>query len=243
MYGHFVNVPTHFNVKLPVISGHLPNADADSHLLVVSTCYNGQCKQMPRFRWSFQPKIACAHPNLRLSVLSNYPCCRLVTNEQYQRDATSSTRVMNHVIAANQPLHWLRLLYNITSEKSRILFVQPAMSEKRTSLSFDQRIEVLCRLGEAHHVERLLPSQCGKTQMARRPSMLSKQTGKTILAYVKYKNSRTVGLPYISCYVALIFGLLTIAYIIDLVRQCSPSDGSGRNYGIGSGFLASYLYH
>ena len=49
VYGHFVNVPTHFNVKLPVISGHLPNADADSHLLVVSTCYNGQYKQMPRF--------------------------------------------------------------------------------------------------------------------------------------------------------------------------------------------------
>ena len=45
VYGHFVNVPTHFNVKLPLISGHLPNADADSHLLVVSTCYNGQCKQ------------------------------------------------------------------------------------------------------------------------------------------------------------------------------------------------------
>ena len=71
VYGHFVNVPTHVNVKLPVISGHLPNADADSHLLVVSTCYNGQCKQMPRFRWSFQPKIACAHTNLRPSVLSN----------------------------------------------------------------------------------------------------------------------------------------------------------------------------
>ena len=50
--GHFVNVPTHFKVKLPVISGHLPNAD--SHLLVISTCYNGQCKQMPRFRWSFR---------------------------------------------------------------------------------------------------------------------------------------------------------------------------------------------
>ena len=72
VYGHFVNVPTHFNVKLPVISGHLPNADADSHLLVVNTCYNGQCKQMPRFRWLFQPKIACAHPNLRPSVLSNF---------------------------------------------------------------------------------------------------------------------------------------------------------------------------
>ena len=70
--GHFVNVPTHFKVKLPVISGHLPNADADSHLLVVSTCYNGQCKQMPRFRWSFQPKIAGAHPNLRPKDLSNF---------------------------------------------------------------------------------------------------------------------------------------------------------------------------
>ena len=37
--------------------------------------------------------------------------------------------------------------------------------------------------------------------------------------------------------------LLRNARVIDLVRQCSPSDGSGRNYGIGSGFLASYLYH
>ena len=74
-------------------------------------------------------------------------------------------------------------------------------------------MEVLGRLGEAHHVERLLPSQCGKTQMARRPPMLSKQTGKAIVAYVKYKYSRTVGLQYISCYVALILGLLTIAYM------------------------------
>ena len=52
VYGHFVNVPTHFNVQLPLSSGHLPNANADSHLLVVSTCYNGQSKQMPRFRRS-----------------------------------------------------------------------------------------------------------------------------------------------------------------------------------------------
>ena len=70
--GHFVNIPTYFKVKLPVISGHLPNADADSHLLVVSTCYNGQCKQMPRFRWLFQPKIAGAHPNLRPTDLANF---------------------------------------------------------------------------------------------------------------------------------------------------------------------------
>ena len=82
-----------------------------------------------------------------------------------------SERCHDIVIAANQSLHWLRLLYDITSEKSRILFVLPAMSKNRTILSFDQRIEVLCRLGEAHHVERLQPSQCGKTQMARRPSI------------------------------------------------------------------------
>ena len=56
VYGHFVNVPTHVNVKLPLISGHLPNADADSHSLVVSTCYNGQCKQMPLFGGHFNQK-------------------------------------------------------------------------------------------------------------------------------------------------------------------------------------------
>ena len=65
VYGHVIDVPTHLNVKLPGIGGHLPNADADNHLLVVRTCYNGQYKQLPRFRWSFQPIIACgAHPNL-----------------------------------------------------------------------------------------------------------------------------------------------------------------------------------
>ena len=55
VYGHVINVPTHFNVKLPAIGGHLPNADADSHLLVVRTCNNGQCKQIQRFWRSFQP--------------------------------------------------------------------------------------------------------------------------------------------------------------------------------------------
>ena len=38
VYGHVINVPTHFKVTLPAIDGHLPNADADSHLLVVRTC-------------------------------------------------------------------------------------------------------------------------------------------------------------------------------------------------------------
>ena len=76
--GHFVNVPTHFKVKLPVISGHLPNADADSHLLVVCTCYNGQCKQMPRFRWSFQPTNRWRAPKLATDRSLKFPCCRLV---------------------------------------------------------------------------------------------------------------------------------------------------------------------
>ena len=46
------------------------------------------------------------------------------------------------------------------------MFAQPAKLKNRTILSVDQRIEALCRLGEAH-LERLLQSQCGKTQMAR----------------------------------------------------------------------------
>ena len=85
------------------------------------------------------------------------------------------------------------------------------MSKKRTILSLDQGIDVLCSLGEAHHVESLLPRQDGKTQMER---MISKQTGKAIVAYVEYKYSSTVCLQYLSCYVALILVLLTIAYII-----------------------------
>ena len=74
-----------------------------------------------------------------------FPCCRLVTNEQY----ITSSRVMNHVIVANHPLHWFRLFYDITSEKSCILFVQPAMSKNRTILSLYQRIEVLCPSGRS----------------------------------------------------------------------------------------------
>ena len=139
-------------------------------------------------------------PNLGTDSSLKFPCCRLVTNEQY----VTSSRLMNHVIAANQPLHWLRLFHDING-KSRILFVQPAMLKNRTIISLDQRIEVLCRLGDAHHVELLLPNQCGKTQMAR---MLSKQTRKATVAYVEYKHSCTVGLHYLSCYVALILGLL-----------------------------------
>ena len=106
-------------------------------------------------------------PCLATDSSLKFPCCRLVTNEQY----FTSSGVTNHVIAANQPLHLLRLFYDIVVKVTFSVF-QPAMSKKRTIL--DQRIEVLRRLGEAHRVECLLPSQCGKTQMA---PMLSKQTG------------------------------------------------------------------
>ena len=111
VYGHFVNVPTHFNVKLPLISGHLPNADADSHLLAVSTCYNGQCKQMPRFGGHFNQK-SLARTQTWDRQFAQIPCCRLVTNEQY----VTSSRLMNYVIAANQPLHWLRLFHDINGK-------------------------------------------------------------------------------------------------------------------------------
>ena len=87
------------------------------------------------------------------------------------------------------------------------------MLKNRTILSLDQRIEVLWGLGEAHHVERLLPSQCGKTQMA---CMISKQTRKATVAYVEYKHSRTVGLKYLSC--CINFRFTTIAYIIMTMR-------------------------
>ena len=57
VYGHVTEVQTHINVKLNAIGGHLANADTDSHVLVVRTCYYGQCKHMSRFRWSFQHKM------------------------------------------------------------------------------------------------------------------------------------------------------------------------------------------
>ena len=53
---------------------------------------------------------------------------------------------MNHVIAANQPLHLLRLFYDIVVKVTSSVF-HAAMSKKRTIL--DQRIEVLRGLSEA----------------------------------------------------------------------------------------------
>ena len=68
------------------------------------------------------------------------------------------------------------------------------MSKKRTILSWDQRIELPRRLVEAHRVERLLPSQCGKTQMAH--NMISKQTRLATVAYVE----KSIRVQYLCCY-------------------------------------------
>ena len=205
VYGHVANVPTHFNVKLPLISSHLPNADADSYLLVVSTCYNGQCKQMPHFGWSFQ---SLAHTQTwdrqfaQISVLSS-----------------GGQRAICPVIETDEPCDCDKptpSLVTFVSRHQRKSHV-PAMLKNRTILSLDQRIEMLCRLGEAHHVECLLPSQCSKTQMAR---MISKQTRKATVAYVEYKHSHTgctVGLQYRSC-CFIHFRFTTIAYIIMTMR-------------------------
>ena len=58
--------------------------------------------------------------------------------------------------------------------------------------------------------------------------ILSKQTRKATVAYVEYKHSRTVGLQYRSCYVALILGL-SIAYIMTMrvfIRNIAGGDSS-----------------
>ena len=115
MYGHVINVPTHFNVKLPAIGGHLPNADADRHLLVVRTCNNGQCKQTPCFLWLFQPQIARgADPKLRPIVISKFHAAMPSGDRKQYFLSRVNASVMNHVIVASQTL-WLHSFYNITS--------------------------------------------------------------------------------------------------------------------------------
>ena len=102
VYGHVINVPTHSNVKQTAISGHLPNTDAVSYLWVVRTCYDGQCTQMPRFRRSFQPKIAGSHPNLRSTVRSIFSQLPSGDHKQYFISRVVYACVMNHVISASQ---------------------------------------------------------------------------------------------------------------------------------------------
>ena len=137
MYGHVINVPIHPNVKLPAIGGHLPNAD--SQLLVVLTCYNGQFKQMLHFRWSFQSKIARgAHLKLRPTVRSNSNAAYVPSGDRKQ-------------CFISQTL-WLHSFYDITSSASK-----PRC----------RRRERFLVLTNAHRVEHVLSRWCGKTQIAR----------------------------------------------------------------------------
>ena len=119
MYGHVINVPTHPNVKLPAIGGHLH--DADSHLLVVRTCYNGQFKQIPRFRLSFQPKIdRGAHLKLRSTVRSNSHAANVPSGDRKQCFISQTLWLHSFVL------------------RHHVVCVKPAMSKKRTIRSFDQ---------------------------------------------------------------------------------------------------------
>ena len=72
-------------------------------LLVVHTCYNGKCEQMPRFLWSFQPKIArgtypkfYVHPTMmkKRTILSFEQCasCRPLAVEVVRQNTNSTYR-------------------------------------------------------------------------------------------------------------------------------------------------------
>ena len=95
VYGHFVNVPTHFNVKLPLISGHLPNTD--SHLLVVSTCYNGQCKKCQVFGGHLKQK----------SLARTQTCDRQFA--QIAMLSSGDQRAICHVIESGEPRECAKL--------------------------------------------------------------------------------------------------------------------------------------
>ena len=57
--------------------------------------------------------------------------------------------------------------------------------------------------------------------------IISKQTGKAIVTYFDCKYSPTVGLQYLSCCVALILVLLTIAHIIMTIHVFSMNTAGG----------------
>ena len=97
---HRERPPAVYGVTLPPISGHLSNADADSHLLVVSTV-----QRNTTFSVVVSTKNHKRAPQLATGSSLKFPCYHLVTNEQY----FTSSKVMNHVIAAS----WLHLFYDL----------------------------------------------------------------------------------------------------------------------------------
>ena len=89
--------------------------------LVVCTCYNGQCKQTPRFWRSFQPKIAGAPPNLRSTVRSIFSVLPSGDHKQYFISRVNAC-VMNHVILSCQPtpLATFVLRHHVVKVKSSV---------------------------------------------------------------------------------------------------------------------------
>ena len=69
-------------------------------------------------------------PKLRTDSSLKFPCCRLLTNKQY----ITSSRLMNHVIAANQPLHWLRLFHDINGKVTYYVCSTRDVKEQNNSL-------------------------------------------------------------------------------------------------------------
>ena len=119
----------------PVVSGHLLCTDTLSMSRHISTLnYLGSAATcLTRTRtvmyWLSAPAITdsanichvfCGHFNQKSLAHTQtwdrqflkFPCFRLVTNEQY----VTSSRLVNHVIAANQPLHLLRLFHDINGK-------------------------------------------------------------------------------------------------------------------------------
>ena len=107
VYGHFVNVPTHFNVKLPLISGHL--SKADSNFLLSAPGITDSVNKCRDFRGHCRPK-SLARTQTRGRQFAQIS----VMSSGDQR--VTSSRLINHVIAANQPIHWLRLFHGINGK-------------------------------------------------------------------------------------------------------------------------------
>ena len=116
--GHITNVPTHLNVKLPAIGGHLPNAD--SHILVVRTCYNGQCKQMLHFGDHFNTKSLVART---LSCDRQFAQMSMLPSGDRMQYFISRVNVgmMNHVIAAVRPFGYI--CFTASRSKSHVFYV------------------------------------------------------------------------------------------------------------------------
>ena len=154
VYGHLINVPTPFNVKLPAIGGHLPNADADSHLLVVRTCYNGQCKQMQRFRRSFQPKLAGSHPNLRSTVRSTFS---LLPSEWWPQAIFH----IESISASQRPLVTFVLRHHVVKVASSVF--NPRCRRRQRFLVLTGEWSASCRVGRLYRTHLVvLPADAEK---------------------------------------------------------------------------------